>query len=74
MNSRLWFKLIFALAVLLFMVMMGISNDDMVQFRLNPLGIESGQVRSALMYFIFFGAGAVTGAVLLLGAWRSSKR
>ena len=73
MNSRLLLKLLFVLAMLLFMVMMGMSNDDPVQFRLKPLGIESGKVRSALMYFIFFGAGIITGAVLAVGPWRSAR-
>ena len=73
MNSRLWMKVIFVLAMLLFMVLMGMSNDDLVRFRLKPLGVESGEVRSALMYFIFFGAGLVTGAVVAVGPWRSSK-
>jgi len=73
MNTRLWLKVIFVLALLLFMVMMGISNDDPVQFRIKPLGIESKKVHSAIMYFIFFGAGVVTGAILVLGPWKSSK-
>ena len=73
MNGRLWIKLIFVLAVLLFMVLMGMSNQDMVQFRLKPLGLESGPTSSALMYYVFFGAGVVTGAVLAVGLRRSSK-
>jgi len=73
MNMRLWLKLIFILAMLLFMVMMGISNNDLVQFKLKPLGFESEKTRAAIMYFIFFGAGVVTGAILLLGPWKSSR-
>ena len=73
MSMRLWLKLIFVLAILLFMVMMGMSNNDLVQFKLKPLSFESDKVRSAIMYFIFFGAGIVTGAVLVLGPWKSSK-
>jgi len=72
-NTRLWIKVIFVLAVLLFMVMMGMSNKDLVKFKLDPLGLESGPVRSAIMYYIFFGAGIVTGAVLAVGPRGSSK-
>ena len=73
MTTRLWLKLFLVLGVLLFMVMMGMSNNDLVRFRLKPFGIKSGEVRSALMYFIFFGAGVVTGAVLVVGAGRFTK-
>ena len=65
-------KLAFVLAVLLFMVLMGMSNNQRVVFRLNPLGIESGEISSAIMYFMFFGAGVFTGAVLTVGGGKSS--
>ena len=73
MNTRMWLKLGIVLAALLFMALMGMSNNDLVRFRLDPLGLETGKVRSAIMYYIFFGAGVVTGAVLALGPLRSSK-
>jgi len=71
-TTRLWLKLILVLAVLLFMVVMGMSNDQVVTFRLKPFGVESSQ-RSAILYFMFFGAGVITGAVLAAGPRRSAK-
>ncbi len=72
MTTRLWVKVILVLAVLLFMVMMGMSNDQTVTFRLKPFGVKSSQ-RSAIMYFAFFGAGVITGAVLAAGPSRSAR-
>ena len=67
MNTRLLLKLLFILAVLLFMVMMGVSNDASVEFEV--LGKSFGEMRAAFMYFIFFGAGVLFGAVIAVG-WR----
>ncbi len=67
MNTRLLLKLLFVLAVLLFMVMMGVSNQDTVTFKL--LGRTFGRMSAAFMYFIFFGAGVIFGAVIATG-WR----
>ena len=74
MTARLWIKVVFVLALLLFMVMMGMSNNGQVTFRLKPLGIEWGKVSLAIMYFIFFGAGLVAGAILVVGPGRLDKR
>ena len=70
MNTRLLLKLIVVLAVLLFMVMMGMSNNRVIPFKL--LGKEITETRSAFMYFIFYGAGVFSGALLAVG-WRSGK-
>lgn len=67
MNARLFMKFVVVLAVLLFMVMMGMSNADPVRFKLVPLNYESGTIKSAFMYFIFFAVGAFTGLVLAAG-------
>ena len=74
MSTRLWLKLVFVLAVLLFMVVMGMSNRHTVPFRLNLLGVAVENVSAALMYYIFFGAGIVTGAVIVLGPWKSKGK
>ena len=60
-------KLGVVLAVLLFMVMMGMSNQDKVIFRLNPLGYKSNEVSTAILYFLFFSGGVVMGAFLAIG-------
>ena len=72
MNTRLFLKLIFVLAVLLFMVMMGLSNDHPARFKLAKIGWEF-EINAAIMYFIFFGAGVLTGAVIASGSGKSSS-
>ena len=67
MNARTFMKFVVVLAVLLFMLMMGMSNWDPVRFKLTPLNYESAPIKSAFMYFIFFAVGALTGWVLALG-------
>jgi len=71
MNARMFGKLIIVLVILLFMVMMGMENDSNIEFRL--AGKELGDVRAAIMYFIFLGAGVVLGAVLATG-WRGAGK
>ena len=71
MTTRMWVKLIVVLAVLLFMVLMGMSNGQEATFRL--FGRE-GSTQAAIMYFIFFGVGVVTGAVVALGPGKSSRK
>lgn len=73
MNVRLFMKFVVVLAVLLFMVMMGMSNGDPVRFKLVPLSYESGPIKSAFMYFIFFAVGAFTGLVLAVGTGGKSS-
>jgi MFS superfamily sulfate permease-like transporter len=65
---RLIVKVIVVLAALLFMVMTGMSNPDQVTFRLTPLGLTSGMIPAALMYFICFAVGVIAGAVLAMGS------
>jgi len=67
-------KLILILAVLLFMVMMGISNSDLVRFRLSPFGYTSPEIRSALMYFIFFAVGVLFGGIITSGSKSSGPK
>ena len=73
MNTRLLMKFVVVLAVLLFMVMMGMSNSDPVRFKLVPLSYESVPIKSAFMYFIFFAVGAFTGLVLAAGTGGKSS-
>ena len=72
MNTRLFLKLVFVLAVLLFMVMMGLSNDHPARFKLAKIGWEF-EINAAIMYFIFFGAGVLAGAVIAAGGGKSSS-
>ena len=71
MNARHVVKLLVVLAVLLFMVMMGMSNGDPVRFKL--LSYTSDPIKSAFMYFTFFAVGAFTGLVLAVGSGGKSS-
>ena len=71
MSTRLWVKLIVVLAVLLFMVLMGMSNTQKTHFEM--LGHTSDPIPAAIMYFIFLCGGVLVGVVLTLGPGRSGK-
>jgi uncharacterized membrane protein YciS (DUF1049 family) len=71
-NARLFLKLVVVLAIMLFMVMMGLSNDHPARFKLAKVGWEF-EINAALMYFIFFGAGVLAGAVIASGGGKSSS-
>jgi len=72
-NTRLLLKMIFVLAVLLFMVMMGKQNNDPVRFKLpSPVRYTSEPVESCYMYFTFFGVGLITGGVIAAGVGKKA--
>jgi len=71
MNTRLMTKLIFVLGLLLFMVILGLSNRNPISFQF--LDHSMGKIPAALMYFIFLGAGVLLGALLSTG-WPSSGK
>ena len=71
MNTKLMIKMGVILAVLLFRVMMGRSNQQQITFYLNPLGMSSRLVPAAIMYFIFFGVGFFAGGLLFSGGGKS---
>ena len=72
MNTRLLIKLVVVLGALLFMVLMGMSNVHEAEFKMTKLGWDF-KVDAAIMYFIFFGVGILTGAVLAAGGGKSSS-
>ena len=72
MNAKLVMKFVVVLAVLLFMVMMGLSNAHPARLKLEKIGIDF-EVNAAIMYFIFFAVGAITGLVLAVGVGDSKK-
>ena len=74
MNTRLVLKLGVVLAALLFMVLMGMSNQQNVKFSLSQLGERFiFTTNAAIMYFIFFGVGLMTGAVIAVGTGKPSS-
>jgi uncharacterized membrane protein YciS (DUF1049 family) len=74
MNTRLVMKLALILAVMLFMVIMGMSNHDAITFKFNLFGYTSPKVTAALMYFIFFSVGVLTGGLLATGGGASKPK
>ncbi len=72
MNTKLLFKTIFALLVLLLLVLMGINNPRTIEFYLPPL-VKSVRLPSALMYFAFFAVGVLTATVLTAGGGKKSS-
>jgi len=64
---KLLVKIIVVIVALLFMLLMGMANQDQVTFRMALFNVQTNPIPSALMYFIFFGVGLITGGVLALG-------
>ena len=59
------------LAVLLFMVLMGMENRHETHFEM--FGYKTGAISAAIMFFIFLCGGVLVGVVLAIGAGRSGK-
>ena len=72
MNARLLMKFAVVVAVMLFMVMMGMSNDQPARFKLTRFGVDVVD-KAAIMYFIFFAVGAFTGLVIAVGTGGKSS-
>ena len=69
-SMKMLFKLVFSMAVLLLLLLMGMHNRGPVDFSLPPVLKQSLQQPAALMYFAFFGVGLLTGAVITAGGGR----
>lgn len=67
MNSKFVIKLVFLVVVLGCLVLMGLNNPGKVDFRLPPAIPTKIVLPAAIMYFIFFAVGLVTGAILFVG-------
>ena len=72
MNNALLFKLIFLIAILLLLVMMGINNGQRVDLNMRPLLSKPESLPAAYMYFGFFAVGFLTGAMLKLGGGKGA--
>ena len=69
MNSKLIFKMLFLVVILLLLVLMGMHNQKPVDFALPPLTSKISQP-AAIMYYAFFAVGLLTGTVLTAGGSR----
>ena len=67
MNAKLLLKTIFLMIVLLLLVIMGMHNQRLVPFVLPPLVRHPVSQPAAIMYFVFFAIGVITGTVLTAG-------
>ncbi len=67
MNTKLLLKTVFLILMLLLLVLIGLHNKEAVGFALPPLLSKPVRLPAALMYFIFFAGGLLTGTVMLGG-------
>lgn len=67
MNTKLLLKTVFLIVILLLLVMIGLYNKQSVAFTLPPLISKSVQLPAALMYFVCFAVGLISGTVLTAG-------
>lgn len=70
MNAKLLLKTVFLIVMLLLLVLIGLHNKDTVAFVLPPLIPKAIKLPAALMYFICFAVGLLTGTVLTAGGGR----
>lgn len=70
MNAKLLLKTVFLIILLLLLVLIGLHNNRAVDFVLPPLVTRAIKLPAALMYFIFFAVGLLTGTVLTAGGGR----
>jgi uncharacterized integral membrane protein len=67
MNAKLLFKIVLLIVMLLMLVLIGVYNKETVTLSLPALLPKSIRQPAAIMYFGFFAAGLLTGAVLTAG-------
>jgi len=73
MNTKLLLKTVFLIAVLLLLVIMGMSNRQTVSLSMAPLVSTPRKMPAAMMYFGFFAIGVLSGTVLTAGGKRGGK-
>ena len=68
MNAKLIFKTLFLIVILLFLVLMGMENRNLVKFTMSQV-VPGKQLElpAALMYYAFFAIGLLTGTILAAG-------
>lgn len=65
MNTKLAVRILFLMAVLLLLVIMGMNNRQRVDLSIPPLPKQ--KLPAALMYYGFFGVGVACGAMITAG-------
>lgn len=74
MNSKLLFKTLFLILVLLLLVLMGMNNRQDITFTLPPLLKGKFVQPAAIMYFAFFAVGVLCGTVLTAGGKKGAAK
>ena len=74
MNIIMLIKAVIITGIFLLLVLIGLNNTAPVDFSLPPLLSSVVKKPAALMYFSFFAAGLLTGAVLSIGIRKSSRQ
>jgi uncharacterized integral membrane protein len=74
MNPKLLLKMIFVIAILSLLVIMGMNNRQDVELSMPPLLKKTERFPAALMYFGFFAVGVITGTVLTAGGKRGGGK
>ena len=72
MNPKLLLKMIFIIAMLMLLVIMGMNNRQIVDLSMPPL-FKSHRMPAAIMYIGFFGLGVISGAILSAGGGGSKR-
>jgi uncharacterized membrane protein YciS (DUF1049 family) len=70
---KLFLKMIFVMAVLALLVLMGLNNRSTVSFALPPVLPKAITQPAALMYFAFFAVGFITGTILSGGGKKGAS-
>jgi hypothetical protein len=74
MDSKLLFKTLFLMVVLLLLVLMGLHNREIISFTLPPLLQQKVKQPAAIMFFAFFAVGVLTGTVLTAGSKKGGSK
>ena len=74
MNVKLLLKTLFLIAILSLLVLMGMHNQQLVEFSMPPVLPKSQTLPAAIMYFTFFAVGLITGTILTAGKKKSSTK
>jgi uncharacterized integral membrane protein len=74
MNIIMLIKTVFVAGVFALLVLIGLNNSNPVDFNLPPIFSAAVKKPAAIMYFSFFAAGLLTGAVLSIGIRKSSRQ
>ena len=72
MNFKQIFKTLFMIALLSLLVVMGMYNQQPVEFYLPR--IREQRLPAALMYFAFFGVGVLAGTIMMAGGGKKGGK